>query len=290
MSNKGERIVVDTVDGDGKELQLTVQMPGYKTLQEAQMIYNIELTSLIKQSVSGDKQLFSKQQLERHLHDLGVWTEDDAKRFLKLQIEIRESELKLKQGGIPVSRAKIIALTMKAKRAILLVLYNQRSQFDAITMEALADNHKFKFLITKCVMLGKTDVMFFTCINDYEARQNDQSSNDAATALAGMMYGYDENTESKLVENQWLKQFEFADNRGRLVDDKKRLIDSGGRLINEDGRFVDEKGNLVDNLGRPIDENGDFVVKKTKPFTDDNGNPIIKTIKKRKSAKNKVKK
>lgn len=290
MNSKSEGTIVNTVDKDGKKLQLTIQMPGHKILQEAQMVYNVELTSLIKQSVSGNKQLFSKQQLERHLYDLGVWTETDAKKFLQLQIELRESELKLKQGGIPISEAKTIALTMKAKRAVLLVLYNQRSQFDAITMEALADNHKFKFLLTKCVLLGETDVPFFVSINDYDTRQNDQSAIDVATIFAGLMYGYDENTEAKLVENQWLEQFEFADDKGRLVDNKKRLIDSEGRLINEDGRFIDEKGNLVDNLGRPIDEDGNFVVKKTKPFTDDEGKPVTKATKKRKIVKSKVKK
>ncbi|KKN98911.1 hypothetical protein LCGC14_0141560 [marine sediment metagenome] len=290
MSSKSEKTIINTVDEDGKKLHLTIKMPGHKVLQEAQMVYNVELTSLIKQSVSGNKQLFSKQQLERHLNELGVWTEVDAKRFLQLQIELRESELKLKQGGIPVSEAKIIALTMKAKRAVLLVLYGQRSQFDAITMEAIADNHKFKFLLTKCIVVEETNVPLFTSINDYETKQNEKSAIDAATTLAGLIYGYDENTEAKLVENQWLEQFEFADNKGRLVDDNKRLIDSEGKLINEDGRFVDEKGSLVDNIGRPIDEDGNFVVKKTKPFTDDNGNPITKTTKKRKSVKSKVKK
>jgi hypothetical protein len=287
MNSKDKRVSVNTFDENGEALQLTIQKPGHKVLQEAQMVYNVELTSLIKQSVSGEKQLFSKQQLERHLHELGVWTEDDAKKFLRLQVELRESELKLKQGGIPVSEARVIALEMRAKRAILLVLYGQRSQFDAITMEALSDNHKFKFLITKCIMFGETDTPFFTSISDYEARQNEQAAVDAATAFAGLMYGYDETTESKLVENQWLEQFEFADNKGRLVDSKKRLIDAEGRLINEDGRFVDEKGNLVDNLGRPIDEEGNFVVKKTKPFTDGDGKPVTK---KRKNMKSKAKK
>ena len=290
MNSKNETVTVNTIDEGGETLQLTIKRPGHKTLQEAEMIYNVKLTSLIKQSVSGEKQLFSKQQLERHLHELGVWTEDDAKKFLRLQVELRESELKLKQGGIPITEAKSIAMIMRAKRAVLLVLYGQRSQFDAITMEALSDNHKFKFLLIKCVMLEGTDVPFFTCISDYEARQNSQSVVDVATAFAGMMYGYDENTEAKLIENQWLEEFEFADDKGRLVDNKKRLVDTEGRLINEDGRFVDDKGSLVDNLGRPIDEDGNFVVKKTKPFTDDEGKPVTKTVKKRRSVKSKAKK
>jgi len=290
MSSKNRTMTVDTLDEGGEKLQLTIRTPGYKTLQDAEMVYNVKLTSLIKQSVSGEKQLFSKQQLERHLHELGAWTEDDAKKFLRLQVELRESELKLKQGGIPITEAKSIAMIMRAKRTILMALYGQRSQFDAITMEALADNHKFKFLLTKCVVLEGTDAPFFTCISDYEARQNSQAAIDIATTFAGMMYGYDENTEAKLIENQWLEEFEFADGQGRLVDSKKRLVDTEGRLINEDGRFVDEKGSLVDNLGRPIDEEGNFVVKKTKPFTDGEGKPVTKATKKRKSVKNKAKK
>lgn len=174
---------------------------------------------------------------------------------------------------------------MKTKRAILLILYNRRAQFDGITMESIADNQKFKFLVTKCIVTDENDIPFFVNVEDYEERQNEQASIDAATALAGQLYGYDENTEANLIENQWLKQFEFADNQGRLIDNNKRLIDMDGHLIDEDGRFINEQGNFVDDHGRLVDEDGNFIIK-TKPFIDDiTGKPLVPRKKKHKKCK-----
>lgn len=267
--------IIETVDKDNKKLKLVMKPLGHKILQEAQMVYNVKLTSLIKQSVSEDTKLLSRQQLEQHIATLGIWTEDDDKQFLKLQLELRSLELMLKSGGIKISEAKNIALKMKMKRAILLVLYNRHTQFDGITMESIADNEKFKFLITKCIMVAENDVPLFINIEDYEARQEEQAAIDAATTLASRLYGYDQHAEDKLVENQWLKQFEFADNQGRLINKDDKLIDIQGRLINENGRFIDEQGNLIDNKGRPVDEDGNFIVD-TKPFIDDDtGKPVV---------------
>jgi hypothetical protein len=266
--------IIETTDENGKRLKLFLRPLGHKVLQEAQMIYNVELTSLIKKSVSEDAKLFSRQQLEHHLNDIGIWTEDDNKLFLRLQLELRSMELSLKSGGIKVCEAKKIALEMKIKRTILMALYGRRIQFDGITMESIADNKKFKFLLTKCVVTVDGDVPFFANIDDYESRQNEQSAVDAASALATQLYGYDDKTEANLIENKWLKQFGFADDRGRLIDSGGKLTDMDGHLIDKNGRLIDEQGDFVDNQGRRVDKNGDFVVV-TKPFLDDNtGKPL----------------
>lgn len=280
MSNQQKEITINTVDTDGKKLTLSVKPLGYKILQAAQMVYSVELTSLIKRSVLENAQLLSRQQLEQYLDNLGLWTEDDNRQFLRLQLELRSLELKLKEGGIKVSEAKKIALEMKTKRAVLIILYNRRAQFDGITMESIADNQKFKFLIVKCIVVAENDTPFFAGIEDYEARQNEQASVDAATVLAGQLYGYDEDTEANLIENKWLKEFKFADKQGRLIDGDKKLIDMEGHLIDESGRFVDKQGKFVDDRGRPVDEKGNFVIK-TKPFIDDKtGKPLVSKKKK----------
>jgi len=282
MSNQKKGITILTVDTDGKKLELTAKPLGYKVLQEAQMVYNVELTSLIKRSVLEDAQLLSRQQLEQYLDNLGLWTEDDNRQFLHLQLELRSLELQLKEGGIKVSEAKKIALEMKTKRAVLLVLYNRRAQFDGITMESIADNKKFKFLIVNCIVVAENGTPFFASVDDYEARQNEQAAVDAATVLAGQLYGYDEDTEANLIENKWLKEFNFADKQGRLVNKDNKLVDMDGHLIDKDGRFVDKQGKFVDDRGRPVDESGNFVVK-TKPFIDDKtGKPLVSKKRKRK--------
>lgn len=280
--DNNDKTVINTVDTDGQSIKVTIIAPGHKILQEAQMIYNIKLTSLIKLSTSDDSPLLSKQQLDMHLEKLGIWTEIDASNFLKLQLQLRSMELKLQQGGIKVSDAKKIALDMKTKRAILLMLYQRRAQFDNITMESISDNEKFKFLMTSCVF-GENDLQFFIDIEDYESRQNEQATIDSSIILAGKIYGYDSGAEANLIENKWLKQFEFADDNGRLVDDKNRLIDIDGRLIDKKGRFVNKKGEFVDDKGVPVDKDGNFKIK-TKPFIDDKTGKAI-TGKKRKVKK-----
>ncbi len=283
MNNDNDRIVIETIGEDGEKLKLDIKPIGHKVLQEAQMVYNIELTSLIRRSIADDSQLFSREQLEKHLGDLGIWTEEDARLFLQLQIELRASELKLKQGGIKVSEAKNIAIQMRTKRAALLSLYNRRSQFDSITMESMADNKKFKFLITKCVVVNESNIPFFTNIDDYEKRQNEKASVDVATSLASRIYGYNSNFESDLTENKWLKEFNFADDEGRLINSDGKLIDIDDRLVNEDGRFVNEQGKFVDNEGRLIDVDGNFVIEKIKPFIDDMKKTKATTGRKRKT-------
>jgi len=128
---------------------------------------------------------------------------------------------------------------------------------------------------------------FFDNINTYEALQEEQASIAAATALAGQLYGYDNKTEANLSENQWLRQYKFADKDGRLIDECGHLVDTEGRLINEDGRFVNKNGELTDNQGRSVDSDGNFVVK-TKPFLDDDtGEPIVTKIKAKQKRKSK---
>lgn len=291
MQTKSNSTIVNTVDESGKKLKLKLKALGHKVLQDAQMVYNVQLTALIKKSSTEGSELLSRQQLEQYLDNIGIWTEDDGRQFVKLQLDLRALELRLKSGGIKVSEARKIALDMKTKRAIMLVLYNRRSQFDGITMESISENKKFQFILTKCLVTFDDNMPFFLNTNDYEARQSEQAALDSATALANRMYGYDDATEGDLVENKWLKQFEFADDKGRLIDDTGRLVDVNGHLINEDGRLVDDNGDFVDNQGQQVDENGEFVVV-TKPFLDDvTGNPIgIKTVKanKRKKVKRKT--
>ncbi len=287
---ESNKAIINTIDKEGRKLQLYMRTFGHKVLQDAQMVYNVKLTSLIKRSVSGDEELFSKQQLDQHLSSLGIWTDSDSREFLRLQLELRSLELKLKRGGIKVSVAKKIALEMKTKRAILLLLYNRRAQFDGLSMESLAENHRFKFLLVQCIVTVESDVPLFFSMEDYEEKQNDQYAIDAATALAGKLYGYDKETEANLVENKWLQKFEFADDKGRLVDKDKKLIDMDGHLINEEGRFIDKDGNFVDDKGRPVDDVGNFVVE-TQPFIDDETNePIIENTKKNKKKNKRLKK
>jgi hypothetical protein len=88
------------------------------------------------------------------------------------------------------------------------------------------------------------------------------------------MYGLDNNYEKSLPENKFLKKYKFVDDNLRLVNKDGHFVNEDGKLIDENGRFVDENGNFVDRDGNRVDADGEYVVD-SKPFLDDEGNPVV---------------
>jgi hypothetical protein len=115
---------------------------------------------------------------------------------------------------------------------------------------------------------------YFKNMEEYLNRATEQVSLLGAQNLANMLYGLDNDYETNLPENKFLKKYKFVDEKLRLVDKKGRLIDAEGRLVDDNGRFIDEQGNFVDKFGNKVDEEGEYVVD-TQPFLDDEGNPVI---------------
>jgi hypothetical protein len=111
-------------------------------------------------------------------------------------------------------------------------------------------------------------------MEDYLNRSTESVALMAAQNLANMLYGLDNDYESNLPENKFLKKYKFVDEKLRLVDKKGRLIDNEGRLIDESGRYVDENGSFVDKFGNKVDADGEYIVEQ-QPFLDDDGKPII---------------
>jgi len=124
------------------------------------------------------------------------------------------------------------------------------------------------------VVYNDTKQPYFNNMEDYLNRSTDSVGLLGAQNLANMLYGLDNDYESNLPENKFLKKFKFIDSKLRLVDKKGRLIDADGRLIDESGRFIDEQGAFVDKYGNKVNSDGDYLVD-PQPFLDDNGNPII---------------
>jgi hypothetical protein len=100
-----------------------------------------------------------------------------------------------------------------------------------------------------------------------------------------MLYGLDQDWEAKLPENKFLKEYEFVDDKLRLVNKEGHYITTDGKRVDENFRYIDEEGNFVDEDGNRIDEDGLPVVE-SKPFLDDEtGKPIVKEKKKQPAAK-----
>lgn len=122
----------------------------------------------------------------------------------------------------------MLALHVADLRSKLLELYAKRSQLDGTTIEAVAENHKFDFLVSQCVVHADTGGPYFADLADYVARKDEPVAAKAAAKLAQMVYGYDAEYLDKLPEQQWLKQYGFVNAEGRLTNRKGQLVDRDG--------------------------------------------------------------
>jgi hypothetical protein len=246
---------------DGKEVELAVIKPNSTLNREAQIEYNKTFSMLLKNGG------MLKETLDAYMREQDLWNDKKEKIYQELITFLVESQNKLeKQGGIKASEARTIAIEMRRKRFELLSLLSVRSQVAMNTVEGQAEDYRFNYLISKCLVYNNDGKPVFTSLDDYLDHSNEDYASVGASKLASLIHGYNSDIDNTFVENMFLKKYGFVDDKLRLINKEGRLIDEDGRLINEDNRFVDKDGNLVDASGNPLVE--------FKPFLDDDGNPI----------------
>ena len=265
---------IDSVDGDGKKIKIAVLRPSPKNHRESRKIYNRAFRDALESGA------LLRQKLGGYMREQGLWNEEKEEMFEKLMTRISNKQKNLAKGGIKLSEAKELALSIKEDRLDFQELIAERSALDSNTAEGQSDNVQFNYLVAACVVDAKTGDPIFVDddgqidVDAYEKRAGEEFSSEAAAKLAEMVYGLDENYEHNLPENEFLKKFSFVDEDLRLINKDGHLVDDKGRLINEEGRFIDKDGKYVNIRGEAIDEEGDLLTSKTSPFLDEEGNPI----------------
>lgn len=263
IKTKSFKTKIDNVDRD-----ILVRSPSLNDQREAQKIYNQAFTDAIK------SKSVVRAKLDDLLQDQGLWDAEKQSKFTELQKELLDGEKKLAKGGFSLNEAKDLAIRMKVVRDEIRDLISVRTSLDNHSAEGQADNARFNYLVSVCVVYNDTKEPVFSNLEDYMNRSTEEVAILGAQNLANMLYGLDNDYELNLPENKFLRKYKFIDDKMRLVDKKGRLIDAEGKLINEDGRYIDENGNFVDKYGNKVDKDGEYVVE-AQPFLDENGNPIV---------------
>jgi len=265
MSEQGIRTVVE---GD---ITVLVKKPNRKDLNESQIAYNKAWRKSL------DDKAILRQKLNDYLTEQGVWSEDKQKQYDDFVKKINDRELVLKKGGIPLKKAKSIALELKRLRASFRDLISERTSYDNNTAEGTADNARFDYLVSVCVLDPSTKKPVFKDMDDYNERGSEGWAIKAAGELANFIYNLDPNYEKSLPENEFLSKFKFSDDKGRLVNKDGHLIsvdeDGVERLIDEESYYVayDENG-----VQYRVNRSGEKIVEIVEsPFLDDDGNPIV---------------
>lgn len=262
-------MITDTfkADVDGKQVEFSIKSPSFKDQREAQKIYNQAFADAVKSGC------IVRGRLDDLLREQGLWDENKERKMNTIQQQIFDNEQVLAKGGISLNAAKSVALEIRELRQELRELISSRTSLDSNTAEGQADNARFNYLVSCCLVYSENNKPYFDSYESYLNKSAEPVAIKAAQVLASRMYGLDDNYESNLAENKFLKQYNFVDDDLRLVNKDGHLVDEEGRLIDENGRFVNEKGEYVDKDGKPVDDNGDYVCE-FKPFLDEDGNPV----------------
>jgi len=282
MAKQNNKATINSKDENGKKVTVVVKRPDGAQDRESKAHYNKTFREALESGA------LLRKRLSQYMSEQGIWDDAKEQEYNDVTKKILDGEKQLKSGGIKLSEARDLALTIKNAREDFKELIGERTMMDANTAEGQADNASFNCLVSLCT-LDESGEKVFSSIEDYESKANEPYAIEAAEKLAKFVYNLNEDYDSTLEENKFLKKFNFVDDKYHLINSDGQLVDSKGSLVNEDGRFIDKDGSLIDRDGTPVDEEGEYLIK-GRPFLDDDGSPIITEEEKEKPKKTTKKK
>lgn len=257
------------VELDGEEKEFVIRTPSLQDQREAQKVYNQAFTDAIKSKA------VVRARLDDLLKEQGLWDDEKQVKFDTLQKEISESEARLAKGGFSLKDARNVAIHIKELRAEMRDLISVRTSLDNHSAEGQADNQRFNYLVSACVVYKEdNNKKYFNNMEDYLEKATDPVAVLGAQHLANMLYGLDNDYESNLPENKFLKKYKFVDSEFRYINKEGKTTDKDGKLVDSEGRYIDEEGNFIDKYGNRVDGEGEYVAE-FEPFLDDDGKPVV---------------
>lgn len=242
---------------------------------EAQKVYNKAFKRAIEEGA------ILKKSLEDHMRRQGLWDDSKQAEYEELLKSSADIEYKIKSGFYKkASQLRDKGLELKKLRGNLASLMLVKNSMDANTADGQADNERFFYLISICVLDYTTQKPVYTSLHDYMEKAETPLAVYAAKEYANFMYSLDDNYQDKLIENKLLKRLGLLNEKNELVNSEGHRVDAEGNLVDENGSRIDAEGNRIDINNNPIIE--DDVID-TLEFEDDlHKTPVEKEKPKRK--------
>lgn len=259
---------------DGTEHELLVKLPTAEQQREGMRVYN---RSFADAAGSG---AMLRIELEDFMRKRKLWNDEKQQELADLQTKVNHGQKRIKDGGFDFEEAIELAKSIRKWRMEIRELISERTEMDTVTAEGQADNARFNYYVSCCLVYNDSGKPVFKDMEDYNNNAATDHAAAAATKLARLMYGLAEDYESSLEENEFLKEFGLVDEKNRFVNSEGKLVNEKGDLINEEGRRINDKNELIDDEGNVIDEKGRYVVKNRKPFLGKDGKPMTPPKKK----------
>lgn len=233
--------------------EYAVKKPSATQQQDAQVVYSQTFAKFLKAGA------MLKSQLEKYIVENNIWTEQHEEEFDKRVKQIAEFEDRLNKGGIALSEARRVAVSLRIARALLISFLSKKNELDEFTVESQAEDAKFDYLVSVCSVYNLNGEPVFSSLDDYIERKDEPVAIACANHLAMLLHNYDPDFEKKQVENKFLLEHKMCDDELRLVDKEGNLVDISGLRIDEDGNYLEEEvietAPFINDLDNPTPEN-----------------------------------
>jgi len=198
------------------EKEYIVRNPGQKEIRKAKL----ESNKVFKKCLSSDE-YFLREELYTVLRKRGYWNDQKEGELKQLRKEIDEQEEILKKGGIELDEAKNVALKLKFLRYQLILLTAKEREFDMLTVEAMADNCYFDYLVSECVFDSEGNKVF-SSYQDYQDKKEEEYAYKCAESLSSLLFDF-EDFEKKLPENDFLISYGFMNDDLTLIETEEKI-------------------------------------------------------------------
>ena len=241
-----------------EEKDFIVKHPTARVEAEANMHASKVFSKLVKEKNNGNDGLLLRDELNGFLRTTGLYSDEDIKAMGEMGKEVERLEAVLMKGGLKKSEGRDAAIQLRKNRYGLLNLMAKRIEYDKNTIEHHSENARINYIISKCVCDADGSPVFRS-VDDYEFDETGLKDSlfELISRVGTLCSSYDPEYEAKLIENKFLKKFNYC-------NDKFDLTDTEGNLVNEKGERIDNDGNLLDADGKPI-----IVVKEIGEFLED---------------------
>lgn len=259
---KEQKIVDGKLEDTGREPEYCVRQPTLPQQREGQKVYNRALNDALSSGA------ILREKIDEVLESQGLWDEDKRTELKELGIKIARGEKKLSDGGFDFDEAVKLAKDIRKWRLDVLDLMSVRSNLDALTAQGQADQARFNYYASVCLVYNDDQKQVFSSLEDFIDNNITEQAATGSSKLAELIYGVSDDFESQNTEIQFLREFKLVDEKNRYINEDGHLIDEQGRLIDEEGFFVLPDGSRCDIDGNKTDDS-----KERKPFTR-NGKPM----------------
>lgn len=212
-----KKIKFDGKNADDQIVSLEVRQPTQSQSMDATILYNRKFKEYV------DKGLILNAKLDKVMKEQGIW--DDAKdnEYNALIMDLQNKIKKLKKGG-KLSEARKLAIDIKLTRNRLYLMRAERTEFEKVTVESLAEQDKFEYLVVACTVYADSGVPVWKNVDSYKGDTSEVSYK-AANYLMELLYNLDSNYENNLPENSFLMKYNLLNEKGELTDKNGNPVD-----------------------------------------------------------------